>query len=285
MRLLDVATMLNLETSFDAEKNVPRMTKVLKEFYGPGLAKKEYAILSHCWGVEEEGEQEVLFEDMKQLLIVSDEERKEIRTRTGYMKIIDTCRQAQKDGLEWVWIDTCCINKESSSELSEAINSMYKWYANAELCYAYLHDTLGDSWTKEIESMATPKWFSRGWTLQELIAPKVVHFLDRKWERIGDKAELAWALSEITPIPEKVLKEGLQKASSSVNDQHPSVAQIFSWAAGRTTTREEDRAYSLLGLLGVHMPMLYGEGKNAFRRLQLEIIRTSNDQSIFAWGW
>ncbi|KAI6041072.1 HET-domain-containing protein [Pisolithus marmoratus] len=262
------------------------MTKVLKEFYGAGLAKKKYAILSHCWGVEEEGEKEVLFEDMKQLLTMSDKERKEIRGRTGYKKIIATCRQAQEDELEWVWIDTCCINKESSSELSEAINSMYKWYANAELCYAYLHDTLGDSWTKRIESMATPKWFSRGWTLQELIAPKGVDFFDQEWEWIGDKAKLVWTLSEITRIPEKVLKEGLQKALSSVKDcERPSVAQIISWAADRTTTREEDRAYSLLGLLGVHMPMLYGEGKNAFRRLQLEIIRTSNDQSIFAWGW
>ncbi|KAI6041046.1 hypothetical protein EDC04DRAFT_2893445 [Pisolithus marmoratus] len=292
MRLIDVVTMLDVETRFDEKKKVPRTTKVLKEFYGPDLAEKEYAILSHCWGVEKEGEQEVLFEDMKQLLIMRDKERKEIRGRTGYKKIVQTCRRAQKDGLEWVWIDTCCINKESSSELSEAINSMYKWYANAELCYAYLHDTLGDYWTNPRESRATPKWFSRGWTLQELIAPKVVHFLDRKWERIGDKAELAWALSEITGIPDKVLKEGLQKALSRAgNVGRPSVAQIMSWAADRTTTREEDRAYSLLGLLGVHMPMLYGEGKNAFRRLQLEIIRTSNDQSVFAWdcdresGW
>ncbi|KAI6019185.1 heterokaryon incompatibility protein-domain-containing protein [Pisolithus marmoratus] len=285
MRLIDVVTMLDIKTSFDEGKEVPRTTKVLKEFYGPGLAKKKYAILSHCWGVEEEGEQEVLFEDMKQLLTVSDEERKEIRGRTGYKKIVDTCRRARNDGLEWVWIDTCCINKESSSELSEAINSMYKWYANAELCYAYLHDTIGDSWTNRGESKAIPKWFSRGWTLQELIAPKVVRFFDQKWQWIGEKAGLADAVSEITRIPEEVLKEGLQKESSSVNNfQRPSVAQIFSWAADRIATREEDRAYSLLGLLGVHMPMLYGEGKNAFRRLQLEIIRTSNDQSIFAWG-
>ncbi|KAI6041056.1 hypothetical protein EDC04DRAFT_3139927 [Pisolithus marmoratus] len=286
MRLIDVIAMLDIETRFDAKKKVPRTTKVLKEFYGPALTEKEYAILSHCWGVEKEGEQEVLFEDMKQLLTVSDKERKEIRRRTGYMKIIDTCRQAQKDGLEWVWIDTCCINKESSSELSEAINSMYKWYGNAELCYVYLHDTIGDSWTNRGESKAIPKWFSRGWTLQELIAPRVVRFFGQKWQWIGEKAGLADALSEITGIPDKVLKEGLQKALSSADDlERPSVAQIMSWAADRATTREEDRAYSLLGLLGVHMPMLYGEGKNAFRRLQLEIIRTSNDQSIFAWGW
>ncbi|KAI6038180.1 heterokaryon incompatibility protein-domain-containing protein [Pisolithus marmoratus] len=286
MRLIDVVTMINVETSTREGMKIPCTTKILKEFYGPNLAKKEYAILSHCWGMEEEGEEEVLFEDMKQLLIGGDEESKEIRRRTGYKKIIDTCSQAQKDGLKWVWIDTCCINKESSAELSEAINSMYKWYANAKLCYVYLHDTVGDSWTNRRESMAIPKWFSRGWTLQELIAPKVVHFFDRTWEWIGKKADLVSPLSKITQIPENVLKEGLQKALSSVYDsERPSVAQIFSWAADRTVTREEDRAYSLLGLLGVHMPMLYGEGKNAFRRLQLEIIRTSNDQSIFAWDW
>ncbi|KAI6038187.1 hypothetical protein EDC04DRAFT_2698049 [Pisolithus marmoratus] len=184
MRLIDVVTMLNVETSFNEEKEVPRTTKVLKEFYGAGLAKKKYATYI-------EGEQEVLFEDMKQLLIVSDEERKDIRGRTGYMKIIDTCKQAQKDGLQWVWIDTCRINKESSAELSEAINSMYKWYANAELCYAYLHDISLDTWTDRIERKDTPKWFSRGWTLQELIAPKGVDFFDQEWEWIGDKAELA----------------------------------------------------------------------------------------------
>ncbi|KAI5981754.1 hypothetical protein EDC04DRAFT_3082815 [Pisolithus marmoratus] len=229
---------------------------------------------------------------MNKLLVMSDGRRNEVRGRTGYKKIINTCKQAQNDGLEWVWIDTCCIDKKSSPELSEAINSMYNWYANAEVCYAYLHDTEGDSWQHcwmhswEHRQKLTPKWFSRGWTLQELIAPRVVHFFDQKWQRIGDKAELAWPLSNITRIPAEVLKKGLQKESRSVNDHgRPSVAQIFSWAADRTTTREEDRAYSLLGLLGVHMPMLYGEGKNAFRRLQLEMIRTSNDQSIFAWGW
>ncbi|KAI6019202.1 heterokaryon incompatibility protein-domain-containing protein [Pisolithus marmoratus] len=285
MRLIDIVAMLNVEASTNEGKMIPRTTKVLEEFYGPDLAEKEYAILSHCWGIKKEGEQEVLFEDMKQLLIASDDERKEIRGRTGYKKIIATCRQAQKDGLEWVWIDTCCINKESSAELSEAINSMYKWYASAKLCYAYLHDVVGSFWKVREESKVTPKWFSRGWTLQELIAPKVVRFFDQKWECIGDKSKLAWFLSIITRIPGKVLTEGLEEAMSSVGDtKRPSVAQIMSWAADRITTREEDRAYSLLGLLGVHIPMLYGEGKNAFHRLQLEIIRTSNDQSIFAWG-
>ncbi|KAI6156767.1 heterokaryon incompatibility protein-domain-containing protein [Pisolithus tinctorius] len=278
MRLIDVATMLDVETSTNEGKKVARTSKILKEFYGSDLAEKEYAILSHCWGVEKDGEQEVLLEDMKQLLTGSDEERSEIRGRTGYKKIIDTCRQSQKDGLKWVWIDTCCINKESSAELSEAINSMYSWYKNAKHCYAYLHDTIGKSWTNRREPMVTPKWFSRGWTLQELVAPKVVHFFDQSWEHVGDKAQLAATLSNMTRIPRSILENGFISGRASV-------AQIMSWAADRTTTREEDRAYSLLGLLGVHMPMLYGEGRHAFRRLQLEIIRTSNDQSIFAWGF
>ncbi|KAI5988168.1 hypothetical protein EDD15DRAFT_2172695 [Pisolithus albus] len=121
----------------------------------------------------------------------------EIRRRTGYKKIIDTCRQAQKDGLDWVWVNTCCVDKRAQiPELSEAINSMCKWYANAKLCYTFLHDTIWESWPRK-GSKLTPKRFSRGWTLQELIAPKVVYFFDRKWECIGDKAELARILSDI----------------------------------------------------------------------------------------
>ncbi|KAI6014621.1 hypothetical protein EDC04DRAFT_2608974 [Pisolithus marmoratus] len=269
MRLIDVAAILDIETNIDQGKEVDTTHEIFGEFYGPDLDEKEYAILSHCWGVARQGEKEVSFQEMEKFVAMSEGKKTEIRGRTGYKKIIDTC----------------CINKESSSELSEAINSMYKWYANAELCYAYLHDTVGNSWTSRRGSMAPPKWFSRGWTLQELIAPKVVRFFDQEWERTGDKAELADVLSRITQIPWQVLKEGLQKAFSMYNFPRPNVAQIFSWAANRTTSREEDRAYSLLGLLGVHMPMLYGEGKNAFRRLQLEIIRTSNDQTIFAWEW
>ncbi|KAI6019200.1 heterokaryon incompatibility protein-domain-containing protein [Pisolithus marmoratus] len=284
MRLIDVAAILDIETNIDQGKEVDTTHKIFGEFYGPDLDEKEYAILSHCWGVARQGDKVVSFQEMEKFVAMSERKRTEIRGRTGY-KIINTCRRARKDGLNWVWIDTCCINKESSSELSEAINSMYKWYANAELCYAYLHDTVGNSWTSRRGSMAPPKWFSRGWTLHELIAPKVVQFFDQEWERTGDKAELADVLSRITQIPWQVLKEGLQKASSVYNFPRPGVAQIFSWAANRTTSREEDRAYSLLGLLGVHMPMLYGAGKNAFRRLQLEIIRTSNDQTIFAWEW
>ncbi|KAI6039090.1 heterokaryon incompatibility protein-domain-containing protein, partial [Pisolithus marmoratus] len=286
MRLIDITVLLNIEASINQGKGFDATTQILQEFYGLELEKKEYAILSHCWS---EHQQEVSFREMNKLLVMSKEKRNETRGRTGYKKIINTCTQAQKDRMEWVWVDTCCIDKKSSAELSEAINSMYRWYAKAKLCYVYLHDvcdTIRDSWKNRKEPKAIPRWFLRGWTLQELIAPKVVRFFNQKWEYIGNKGELAGILTEITRIPVMVLWNGMQEALSSAdNAGRPSVAQIISWAADRTTTREEDRAYSLLGLLGVHMPMMYGEGKNAFRRLQLKIIRRSNDHSIFAWGW
>ncbi|KAI5988744.1 heterokaryon incompatibility protein-domain-containing protein [Pisolithus albus] len=275
MRLLHVATVLDVETTMDEGKELARTIKMLKEFYGPALAEKKYAILSHCWGAAEE---EVSFQEMDQFMTAGEEVRNDIRRRTGYQKIVDTCRQAQRDDLEWLWVDTCCIDKKSSSELSEAINSMYEWYHLANQCYVYLHDTVGDTLTHWDQSIAIPKWFSRGWTLQELVAPSVVQFFDQNWECIGDREQHASVLNRITRVPTETLKIGF-------GGPRPSVAQIMSWAADRTTTREEDRAYSLLGLLGVQMPMLYGEGKNAFRRLQLEIIRKSNDQSIFAWSW
>ncbi|KIM59673.1 hypothetical protein SCLCIDRAFT_57695, partial [Scleroderma citrinum Foug A] len=238
----------------------------------------KYAILSHRWIG-----QEVDYDEIVELAKMDEETRVEIRQREGYRKILDSCKQAEKDGYKWLWVDTCCIDKQSSAELSEAINSMYRWYENAQVCYAYLHDVLDSPFpvAHDSERYATaksdwPEWFSRGWTLQEMIAPSNVQFFNKNWQHIGDKRTLARTLELITGVPEHVLTDGLY-------GNQPCVAQIMSWAADRTTTRVEDRAYSLMGLLGVNMPMLYGEGKKAFHRLQLELIRTSNDQSIFAW--
>ena len=276
MRLINVKAFLEREKLMSQRKNVDRRTKVL-EFCDDEATK--YAILSHRWV----DPTEVNYEEMVDLAKIDVEERDEIRWRLGYKKIVDTCEKAQTDGYEWVWVDTCCIDKRSSAELSEAINSMYRWYANSKVCYAYLHDVHGPSIPTEEDDKKYPKsngwpeWFSRGWTLQEMIAPRSVQFFNANWECIGDKDMFAPTLSQITRVPEHILKEGLF-------GNRPCVAQIMSWAAKRTTTRVEDRAYSLMGLLDVNMPMLYGEGKKAFYRLQLEIIRTSNDQSIFAWA-
>ncbi|KIK15090.1 hypothetical protein PISMIDRAFT_115816, partial [Pisolithus microcarpus 441] len=234
-----------------------------------------YAILSHRWGAE------VSYEEMIGLTKMEEEDREEIKQRHGYQKIIKSCEQARKDGYKWLWVDTCCIDKRSSSELSEAINSMYRWYQNARVCYAYLHDVGESTFPTEQDdkfskSNGWPEWFVRGWTLQELIAPEEVKFFNQDWMALGNKRHLASTLNHITGVPCEVLTDGLAR-------QDLSVAQIMSWAARRKTTRVEDRAYSLMGLFGVNMPMLYGEGKMAFHRLQLEIIRMSSDQSIFAW--
>ena len=274
MRLINVKALLQREELMEKRERVNRRTKVLK-FCDDNITK--YAILSHRWIG-----QEVEYDEIVELAKMDGEMRDEIRQREGYRKILDSCEQAKKDGYEWLWVDTCCIDKRSSAELSEAINSMYRWYENAQVCYAYLHDVLGSSFPVARNNLryanGCPEWFSRGWTLQEMIAPSNVQFFNKKWQAIGDKRTLARTIKYITGVPEHILMDGLY-------GDRPCVAQIMSWAANRTTTRVEDRAYSLMGLLGVNMPMLYGEGMKAFHRLQLEIIRTSNDQSIFAWGW
>ncbi|KAI6158981.1 heterokaryon incompatibility protein-domain-containing protein [Pisolithus thermaeus] len=270
MKLLDVEAVLDRET--DIQQNDPER-EVMKELDDENT---RYAILSHRWGAE------VDYKEMTRLMKMEERKRNEVRQRSGYQKIIESCKQAMKDGYKWLWVDTCCIDKRSSSELTEAINSMYRWYQSAQVCYAYLNDvdestfpTEGDH-DKFAESNGWPEWFMRGWTLQELIAPKEVEFFNKDWVHIGNKQHLEFELQTITGIPYEVLTSGLA-------GKRLSVAQIMSWAAKRKTTREEDRAYSLMGLFGVNLPMLYGEGKKAFRRLQLEIIREFNDQSILAW--
>ena len=277
MRLIDVEAFLNREQLIREGKRVDRRAKVL-EFGDDEVT--EYAILSHRWT-----EQEVDYNEVVKLAKMPEEGRSEIRQRDGYRKILQSCRQAKKDGYKWLWVDTCCIDKRSSAELSEAINSMYRWYENSRICYTYLRDVHASStfpasgdYRNWQGSNGWPEWFSRGWTLQEMIAPRDVQFFNKDWHPIGDKRTLSPILENITRVPQHILKEGL-------SSNRPCVAQIMSWAANRMTTRVEDRAYSLMGLLDVNMPMLYGEGKKAFHRLQLEIIRISNDQSIFAWGY
>ena len=252
-------------------------TKVLE--YCADERNTKYAILSHWW---QEGK-EVGYEEMVGLAEMDQTKREEIRELTGYQKILQSCKQAKKDGYKWLWVDTCCIDKRSSAELSEAINSMYRWYENSMVCYVYLHDVNGSSFPTEPDTTRYPtsdgwlEWFSRGWTLQEMIAPSNVWFFNKDWKPIDNKKVLAHTLACITQVPECILTDGL-------SSNRPCVAQIILWAADRTTSRDEDRAYSLLGLLNVNMPMLYGEGKKVFCHLQEEIMRTSNDKSIFVWG-
>ncbi|PIL25277.1 hypothetical protein GSI_13166 [Ganoderma sinense ZZ0214-1] len=193
-------------------------------------------------------------------------------------KIQRACEIARCDGYRYIWIDSCCIDKTSSSKLSEAINSMFNWYRGAQICYAFLVDVPSDEDVRAKGStFRISRWFRRGWTLQELVAPRVVVFLSRDWDGLGTKDALADVIGEITHITCEILTH--EKALSD-----ESVAECMRWAAGRTTTREEDQAYSLLGIFGITMPTIYGEGRYAFQRLQEEILQRIPDQSLLAWG-
>lgn len=227
-----------------------------------------YAILSHVWGIEE-----VTFRDIQDL--------PRARTMQGFRKIEGCCAVALANGYLFAWIDTCCIDKDSSAELSEAINSMYEWYMLAAVCYAFLADVPPSSTstlsTDHVQHLRDSKWFTRGWTLQELLAPRKLEFLASDWTTLGARDALMGLVSEITGIDADVLV-----GRRSV--MQVSVARRMSWAARRKTTRVEDRAYSLMGIFGIYMTTIYGEGENAFVRLQLEIIRQIPDHSVFVWG-
>ncbi|KAF2851935.1 HET-domain-containing protein [Plenodomus tracheiphilus IPT5] len=212
-----------------------------------------YAILSHMWGADRE---EVTFQDVR---------HGTGQDKLGYQKIRFCGQQASKDSLDSFWVDTCCIDKSSSAELSEAINSMFRWYQEADKCYVYLSDIS----IKNNQSLKESRWFTRGWTLQELVAPTSVEFFSAEFEWLGDKSTLLQEIYDSTGIPSGVLQGTTPLSQISVRDR-------LSWVKSRATKRPEDRAYSLLGIFDVHMPLLYGEGENkAFIRLK-EVIHKSS---------
>ena len=247
MRLLHTTT-LKL-SSFDDDDSIP-----------------PYAILSHTWG-----KAEISFHDLLNYA------ESKLNRSEGYQKIRSCCALAAAEGHKYVWIDTCCIDKTSSAELTEAINSMYRWYQEAQICYAYLADVHVDNHgprgTISTKAFEKSRWLTRGWTLQELLAPDNVVFYDRNWQEFGSKSSLIDQISLVTGIQQDHIHD--------INGA--SVAQKMSWASKRQTRRVEDMAYSLMGIFDVNMPLLYGEGKKAFMRLQHEIVRISNDESLFAW--
>jgi hypothetical protein len=239
----------------------------LIEEFGQDIPR--YAILSHTWGRDE-----VTFEHVCNGTAYEHE---------AYKKVMSAMNQAALDGHDYIWIDSCCIDKTSSAELSEAINSMYFWYQEAEACYAILEDVPSSDAVDFEAKLVASRWFTRGWTLQELLAPSRVIFFGRQstglWVYIGNRKSLSPLISTITTIA----KEYLGGASSDTIHK-ASIAQKMSWAASRQTRREEDIAYCLMGLFSVNMPLLYGEGPRAFMRLQDEIMKISDDQTIFAWA-
>jgi hypothetical protein len=226
----------------------------------------QYAILSHTWGDEE-----VTFQDL--FLCTSTD-------LSGYRKINFCGEQAVKDGLKYFWVDTCCIDKRNLPELTKAINSMFRWYRNAAKCYVYLSDvsvpSTGNMEVDEnswMEAFRRSRWFTRGWTLQELVAPVSVDFFSAESHFLGNKRFLELEITKITGIPIEAL--GGQSLSGF------SASERFAWAENRETTEEEDIAYCLLGIFDVFMPLIYGEGEtNALRRLEKLVKESLNDNLL-----
>jgi hypothetical protein len=247
MRLLQLKTNGEFSLTKDLIDNIP-----------------PYAILSHTWG---DDDQEATLRDLAE---------GSGNTKAGYRKIQFCAGQAARDGLQHFWVDTCCIDKSNNTELSEAINSMFRWYRNAAKCYVYLsdvstndHDQNNLSFQSWETAFRKSRWFTRGWTLQELIAPPSVEFFSLEGKRLGDKESLERQVHEVTGLAVRALQ------GSALFEF--SVAERMSWAEKRETKREEDKAYSLLGIFDIHMPLIYGEGmKNAFRRLREEIDKCSS---------
>ena len=269
-----------------------------EEFYNSSIPR--YAILSHRWGGKEISYKE--FQKGKAL------------EGPGLTKIRKSCALAAEHGFDWIWIDACCIDNRSSAELSEAINSMYRWYKSSAVCFVYLRDvqfspselcilkdlqseTQDDGFFEfRYRSFSTYKqwaplrtrfhkssWFKRGWTLQELLAPSRISFFDKDWNYIGNLSQLRHDISKATGIDLRFLSDTFSPVGFGLA-RHPSVAQKMSWASRRITSKDEDMAYCLLGIFNVNMPLLYGEGaRKAFYRLQIEIVKSSDDESIFAW--
>jgi hypothetical protein len=223
-----------------------------------------YAILSHTWG-----EDEVIYQDLKK-------GKSKTVNKAGWRKIQFCAKQAAVDGLEYFWVDTCCIDKKNAVELSAAINSMFRWYQNAARCYVYLSDVSKqdirlDDQREWDEAFRKSRWFTRGWTLQELIAPKLVDFFSSEGGRLGSKLLLESEIHEITGIANKALR-GDALSNFSIKERR-------SWAERRNTTIKEDEAYCLIGICDVSMIPNYGEGREqAFRRLEDETYRKYKGQ-------
>jgi hypothetical protein len=248
------------------ERNNTGDFSLTKDLVADDLPK--YAILSHTWGEDTE---EVTFKDLM---------NGSGKDKTGYNKIQFCWEQARHDGLQYFWVDTCCIDKSNSVELQEAINSMFHWYRGADRCYVYLSDVsttkrkASDRFSECTWELAfrESRWFTRGWTLQELLAPVSVEFFSRESRRLGDKRALERQIHEVTGITVEAL-QGESLSGFSIDSR-------LSWAQNRQTTRKEDQAYSLLGIFGVHMPLIYGEGKdNALRRLLKKIYKPSQGKT------
>ena len=241
-----------------------------------------YAILSHTWGTGEADE--VTLKDLdpattknqsgfRKLQFWKGSGRGIANNKPGFKKLQFCAKQAKHDDLHYFWADTCCINKQDLAELTTAINSMFRWYQNAARCYVYLSDVSLQTQDAQFihrdweSAFRNSRWFRRGWTLQELLAPKIVDFYSRDGVRLGDKISLKQQIAEITGIPIEAI-QGLALSKFSIEER-------LSWVEKRQTTKAEDRSYCLLGLFQVFLPLIYGEGQSSAMRRLHRVIQES----------
>jgi hypothetical protein len=233
-----------------------------------------YATLSHTWETDQETSLQDLQEIHKHPPGLSPHP---LTLKSGYKKIVECCAQALGDGIHWAWIDTCCIDKTSSVELSEAINSMFQWYRDCQRCYTLLSDVSDGGILDNLDSeFRNSRWFTRGWTLQELLAPRDLRFFSKSWNKLGHRYQLRDLVSQVTGIPTIYFVDDGPASdlpnSSSISLQsgrahgffQASIAQRMSWASRRSTTRKEDLAYCLLGIFNVNIPFFTEKARKHF---------------------
>ncbi|KAF2736761.1 hypothetical protein EJ04DRAFT_462522, partial [Polyplosphaeria fusca] len=237
--------LLNTATSAFAEQGLP-------PFPFP------YAVLSHTWGT-----QEVSYDDML---------NGQFMFKDGFKKVENFQACARDLGYDWCWMDTCCINRSrSTSEQNEAVMSMYTWFRHAGLCVVYLTDV------ERREDFTKARWFTRAWTLIELLAPENMAFYTRDWQCIGSKKELAAEITAHTNIAFDVL-------TYARNPRDATIGEKLSWASERHATNPEEEIYILISLLGVRMIRSPGEGRAmATVRMQAQILEHLEDYTILMW--
>ncbi|KAG2030353.1 hypothetical protein BDR03DRAFT_974707 [Suillus americanus] len=247
--------------------------------------KVKFAILSHRW----------LDTGEPTFLDMSESQKDMSENSPGYPKLTKFCEKAEEYGCELAWLDTCCINKDSSAELDEAIQAMFNWYRSAAICIAYL------ACSSNVSDFAKEPWFTRGWTLQELLAPEKMKFYGKDWKPLSDnfddkhprdlvipsideisipitpsQPDILTAITRLTEIESR----DLISFSPGIHNVH----QRLRWASRRTTKRIEDMAYSLIGIFDISMPITYGEGQRSWFRLMEIILQQCKSWEIFVWA-
>ena len=285
----------------EAFKGLPTMTPVQRDRLRDTVIADwvddvtRFAILSHTW---ERGE--LSYEDLHgqndlsgSHLGLQDSDRDGGRQRS-FEKLHNFCDIAEEYGTEFAWADNVCIDKSSSAELDESIRSMFSWYRNAAICIVYLAQT------NDLRDFAHDRWFTRGWTLQELLAPRRLKFYSKRWHRLTEFLNDKISAEDVRRLNNQsltrqldLLSDAILKAAGLVMQhvrdfvpgiRHPSLPERMQWIARRATTREEDESYSLMGIFNVSISIAYGEGRErAFFRLYQAILEVGYERDWLLW--